>query len=758
MDEMLMSRAVVAAPPLAAPLEGEGLFAFLRRTTGAVRREDFARVLGYANEYKEGDAAIGVAAPDAVSRERARALIRATRVAEFDSHVVFTTPLFDDALAKLLYASLDSPWMTADSPWTFGDFAQRLGEDDAWSIGHLVKDLTTEAIATVVKLLSNEELADLSAEMSRSLPGSDIGSATCLGARLQPNSPTDHPDDIRWQVFCGWSYGVGDVLLGTNPVSSDPESVLRVELALKDIIDTFGLADVLPHCVLSHIDVQAEVERMAPESTALWFQSIAGSDAANQTFGISVDSMMRHAASRTGRFGLYFETGQGADFTNGHGHGVDMVVHEARKYGFARGLRHGVDEARLRVPGAKPWEVTPPWVIVNDVAGFIGPEVFRTKEQLVRCCLEDLVMGKLHGLTIGLDVCATLHMDITLDDLDWCLEQVMPACPAYLMALPTKVDPMLGYLTTGFQDHVRLRAKFGKSVNAPMLAFFQSIGALDADGNPGPHFGDPLHVYMAYQRRRGDVRDDSEIRAEGARQVAEVRARGVFIAEGQGARAEDLAPSLDRQIRGICDDARLALWARVSPEFVATVPGAVPLVTRSRTREEYILHPVSGESFSEASLAGVQSLRDELADVEVQLVVSDGLNPLAITEPGQLLPFLAALREQLDADGWRVSPRTLVVEGGRVRAGYGIGEALFGGMSGRRVLVHVIGERPGTGHHTFSAYVTAADGAVWAVPGAVDHDITRVISGVALTALRPEEGAGQVAAVLRAMLGAVHAG
>jgi ethanolamine ammonia-lyase large subunit len=88
---------------------------------------------------------------------------------------------------------------------------------------------------------------------------------------------------------------------------------------------------------------------------------------------------------------------------------------------------------------------------VNDVAGFIGPEVFKSKEQLVRCCLEDTVMGKLHGLTIGLDICSTLHMDVTLDDLDWCIEQIMPANPAYLMALPTKNDPMLSYLTTAFQ-------------------------------------------------------------------------------------------------------------------------------------------------------------------------------------------------------------------------------------------------------------------------------------------------------------------
>jgi ethanolamine ammonia-lyase large subunit len=122
--------------------------------------------------------------------------------------------------------------------------------------------------------------------------------------------------------------------------------------------------------------------------------------------------------------------------------------------------------------------------------------VFRTREQLVRCCLEDIVMGKLHGLMIGLDVCSTLHMDVSLDDLEWCLDQVVPAGPGYLMALPTRNDPMLSYLTTAFQDHVRLREKFGLKVNDRMWAFFQELGVIDAQGRPTARFGDPAWVYL----------------------------------------------------------------------------------------------------------------------------------------------------------------------------------------------------------------------------------------------------------------------
>ncbi|MBC7843677.1 MAG: ethanolamine ammonia-lyase subunit EutB [Gemmatimonadaceae bacterium] len=727
----------------------EDVFSYLQRT-GGLTRVRLAQLLGAANEFKEGDAAIGVAAPDDATRTMARALFRATRVGDFHAAVLLETPLFDDDLGRLLLGSLDTVGMELIAADTFGDWVTLLLHGDPHTNRALTKHLSSEAIACLVKLMSNDELTRVSARISNALPGSSIGAPGFLGARLQPNSPTDHPDDIRWQVFSGWSYGVGDVLLGTNPVSSDPASVALVEHTLQDVIRTFELESVLPHCVLAHIDVQAEVERTSPGSTALWFQSIAGSDAANRTFDISVDSMVAHAATRTGPFAFYFETGQGADFTNGHGHRVDMVVHEARKYGFARALTASVDAARRAANPDRPWEVTQPWVIVNDVAGFIGPEVFRTREQLVRCCLEDLVMGKLHGLTIGLDVCATLHMDISLDDLDWCLDQLQPAQPAYLMALPTKVDPMLGYLTTGFQDHVRLRARSGGSVNPPMQRFFESLGAMDCDGSPGPHFGDPLHVFVLYQQRCGDTRAEHIIRADGARQMAEVRERGVFLAEGHGTNAWDLAPDLERQIRSITDDARLALWATLSTEFVRTIPDAILLETQSQSREDYILHPTTGEALSARTHDVVASLREKRGTgLNLQIVVSDGLNALAVSAAGHLLPLIDMLRAELSGTAWKAADDVLVVRSGRVRAGYRIGEVLFAGREEIGAIVHILGERPGTGHDTMSVYVTVAAGSRWSTTGAVDHDITRVVSGIAETATPPQDAARQVVRLLR---------
>jgi ethanolamine ammonia-lyase large subunit len=458
--------------------------------------------------------------------------------------------------------------------------------------------------------------------------------------------------------------------------------------------------------------------------------------------------MKRYADTRSGRYGLYFETGQGADFTNGHSHGFDMLMHESRKYGLARALTERVARAQ-RAAG----NTAAPWVHLNDVAGFIGPEVFRTREQLVRCCLEDIAMGKLHGLCIGLDVCSTLHMDISLDDLDWCLDQIMPANPAYLMALPTKIDPMLGYLTTGYQDHVRLREAFGYRVNEAMWQFFQRLGVIDPNGRPTEHFGDPLWVFLQYRRRKGDARRDPEILDEGRQQLADVRARGLFVAEGHGKKPWDLQPPLKNDIQRVYGDAKLSIWAELQPEFIDAIPGHLRLSTQSADRTDYILHPATGERLDEPSTASLHRLRRRQAGrVDVQIVISDGLNALAIMQDGHLSPFLKRLRSGLDDRGLSVSPDPLVMTSGRVRAGYRVGEILFAGLDGPRAVLHVIGERPGTGHRTFSTYITAPTGDVWGKDGSVDHNITKVVSGIATTALIPATAAEEVVRLLGTML------
>jgi ethanolamine ammonia-lyase large subunit len=184
---------------------------------------------------------------------------------------------------------------------------------------------------------------------------------------------------------------------------------------------------------------------------------------------------------------------------------------------------------------------------------------------------------------------------------------------------------------------------------------------------------------------------------------------------------------------------------------VAAIPDAVCLRTRSADRRDYIWHPPSGERLDEASERMVRELRAKHAGQwEVQFLVSDGLDARSLMDEGHLKPFLTALRGELEALGWRVAPEHLVLRYGRVRAGYQVGELLFGnpGLEAPRVLVHVIGERPGSGHHAYSAYFTAPTARGWAEPGHVDHDLTRVIAGISDTSVRPESAAKEAVRII----------
>ncbi|MRR14953.1 MAG: ethanolamine ammonia-lyase subunit EutB [Deltaproteobacteria bacterium] len=719
----------------------EDLFAFMDRTIGKFDRTTYQQLIGAANAFKEGDQILGVAAADETVRKKARHLLSNTRIGDILKH-----PLFEDKLYSCLAENLSPDLVKKTGSLTIGELKNFLLTENASDIQPLLDGLSSDAIGCVVKIMSNEELTAVGSKIFNPLAGTLIGAKGYLGARIQPNSPTDHPDDVIWQIFSGWSYATGDVVLGVNPVSSDPQSVAALERALSDVRRTFQVEDIIPHSVLAHIDIQAAVERQQPGTTGVWFQSLAGSDKANATFDLTLEKMLAYAAQRTGPYGFYFETGQGADFTNGSGQGTDMVIHESRKYGFARLLKMKIAEDQQRASRSPA-----PWVHLNDVAGFIGPEVFRTREQLVRCCLEDIVMGKLHGLTIGLDICSTLHMDVSLDDLDWCQDQIMPANPAYLMALPTKNDPMLGYLTTAYQDHVRLREKFGFKVNDPMWKFFKRLGVINTKGEATSHFGDPLWVWYKYRRAKGDARSKTKILREGRQKMKEVRDRGVYLAEGFDRKPWKMAPALDHEIRTLYADAKKSIWVELTPSFITQIPNAVRLKTRSQDRTDYILHPQTGEELDDASLKLLKGIRAKRSPSgRVQIVVSEGLNAYAIMDKGHLAPYLSALTKNLHRKNLTVMPEILVIQGGRVRAGYRIGEILFGDAPDspqHKAIIHIIGERPGTMHHTFSAYITAPSAGIWTRAG-IDHNITRVVSGIADTALPPPLAAQETVRII----------
>ncbi|PDT54680.1 MULTISPECIES: ethanolamine ammonia-lyase subunit EutB [Sinorhizobium] len=722
--------------------QGEDVFGYIGRIKGGFDQTAYQQVIGAANAFKEGDEAIEVGAEDETTRRNARALLANTKINDLHQR-----PLFEDDLHKLIWQTTDRAQYEKVKDWTMGQLKEFLLAEPEENIKGIMNGLTSDTIGFVPKLMSNEELVSLSQKIFNVMPGTRMGAKGYMGARIQPNSPTDHPDDIVWQVFDAFSYATGDIVIGTNPVDSTVASVVAVQRALKDIVDTFGLGEVIPWCVLAHIDVQAEVSDSFPGTVSTMFQSLAGTDDCNKIFDITNEKILKYARAKEGeRYGLYFETGQGSEFTNGAANGVDMMVLESRKYGFSRAV--GLELAKVQPSGA--------WLHVNDVAGFIGPEVFKSREQLVRCCLEDMVMGKLHGLTIGLDICTTLHMTVSLEDLDWCQDQIMPANPAYLIALPTKNDPMLSYLTTSFQDHVRIRERFGFKVNDAMWDFYKRIGIVGEDNSYTANYGDPLWVYYQYRLAKGDGRSKDAIYVEGGRKMREVEARGVDLATGHGEKIWDLNPTLAAKVKALYDDAKQSLWAELTPEFIAAVPDVVPVRTLSKDRNDYIAHPNTGETLGPEAVAEIERIRDAWGDgmPKGQIVISDGLNAKAIMDEGHLAPYLEEMRRLLAEAGVTMGDKNIMVTSGRVRAGYRIGEVLFENADPNsfRGILHIIGERPGTMHHAYSVYITVAKGKQWSEKK-IDHDMTKLVSNVADTALAPKEAARETLTIIREIVG-----
>ena len=739
---------------VASPLGEEDLFQYINRLKGGFDLTLYRQLLGAANEFKEGDEIAEIAAASEEDRLNARMLLAETTLKDIRAHSVFTDEQ-SEYIERTTRSFQETESGKAIGKLRMKEFRELLLLSTEKEINSLLPYLTSDIIACVVKLMSNKDLIEISSKLFHPLAGSQMGSKGYMSARVQPNSPTDNIEDIVWQVFDAWSYSVGDLVLGNNPVSSNPESVAKIELALYDILTTFKLENTLSHSVLAHIDIQAEVEKTYSGQTGMWFQSIAGTVKANQTFDVTLEKLQNYAKLRTGKFGLYAETGQGADETNGHGEGFDMLIHESRKYGLWRGLKQQLNTVAFEKPSEGSF--SEPWVHLNDVAGFIGPEVFRTKEQLVRCCLEDLVMGKLHGLMIGLDICTTLHMDVSLDDLDWCIDQIMPANPGYLMALPTKNDPMLSYLTTSFSDHLRIREKFGYKINDAMWAFFKQMEIIGEDNKPSKHFGDPVWMYYQYRKLKGDSRTIEEIYAEGQGCIARVRERGVPIADGYGANHWDMNPDLEQEIRLLYADAKKCLWEETPSKFGKFLPHGIAITTLSKDRKDYIYHPQSGEQLSRDSIYALEILRSKWKKniPDIQVIVSDGLNVSSITDDGHLLPYVQELNSLLKSNyslsnDYSVSKDPLFIQHGRVRAGYRCGELLFGDPASKqkKCILHIIGERPGTMHHNYSVYISVASAADWNVEGKIDHDITRVISGISDTALHPKDAAKETLRIL----------
>ena len=626
------------------------------------------RTLTLASTFKEGDAAVG-GTPDDRIRADARAALLATTVAE-----IHDTVFVDDGVSAALQRSRDRSADGDLRPLTIARLRTALLAPGAaaW-VRTYGRALSSETIAAVVKVMTSDELSVAARALFHPLGADDIaiGSARHFGSRIQPNSPGDDEREILFSIFEGLSHGCGDVILGLNPAADELDTIVRLEQLLEQVVRRLDLPTRF--CVLSDIVKQQAAQRHTRIDVG--FQSLAGtSRALAGMVGLDVEALVDLARAFGG---LYFETGQGSEVTNGAAEGVDMGTLEARTYGVARCIRQSV----------------PAWTIVNDVAGFIGPEVFRTADQLERVCLEDAVMAKLHGLTMGLDVCATFHMGIAPAALRELTARVaVRAAPAYLMAVAGNADPMLGYLTTSFREHASLRRQTGRAMTPVMSRRLAALGALDGRGDPRPGPDTVARLSALYARAGGDRRTMTSLEDEGRRHIHELRERGNDLGITDEAHAA-------ARVDAIYAHARRALYAALD-ESVLRDAAARPVHVRTAavSRDGYLASPSTGERLGDADARLIATLYPTRPP-QVQLVISDGLNAAAVNE--QLRALLPALRHSLVRDGHHVGAIDIVVTNGRVRAGYEIG-----GATRADVIVHVIGERPGPGLNALSMYLT----------------------------------------------------
>ena len=681
----------------------------------AFNRQELLRTFALANEFKEGDQGVGGTRDDAV-RASARAALGAFEIGKLTA-----SAFVEDGVSEALDTAQDRRLAAGISSLTVGGLkAVLLGRGGAEWVRRYREGLSSEAIAAVVKLMTNDELSTVARGLFNPLPGEgvSVGSPGHFGSRLQPNSPGDEEEEILFSVLEGLTYGCGDVVLGLNPAGDDVETIVRLEELLRSVVERLRLPT--RYCVLSDIVKQSSArERVRVD---VGFQSLAGtSKALGGMVGLDVEGVLDLAR---GFPGLYFETGQGSEVTNGAAEGVDMLTLEARSYGVARhiGKRTGA------------------WMIVNDVAGFIGPEVFRTGAQLLRACLEDTLMAKLHGLTMGLDVCSTFHMGIEPAELKRLTAEVVGrAAPAYLMAVAGNADPMLGYLTTSFREHPQLRRRYGRQVSTSMQGRLTELGVMDGRGLPRADAASAAGLYAAYMKAGGDTRTDEALRAEASKKTAALAARGYDLGLGHAAEF-NAPPAVEARLEKIYGHARRALYSTLDEGVLREVSqNPLRVRTLARDREHYLSEPAAGELLRPEdadALASVYGARRP----RVQLVLSDGLNADALNE--NLRAVVPRLRRELKGAGLHVGERDVVVAQGRVRAGYHAG-----GLLGVDAVVHLIGERPGTGLNTLSAYVTYGRdeaGVLRWSPG-LDHACTTAVCGINERGKRPAAAVEEIA-------------
>lgn len=426
---------------------------------------DLRDVMAKATPRRSGDELAGVAAGNDAERVAARYVLADLPLSHFlDNQIV---PYETDEVTRLIVDTHDDTAFAPVSGLTVGQCREWLLDYDTTDddLKALAPGLTPEMVAAVSKICRNQDLI-LIASKARVVTAfrNTIGLPGRLSVRLQPNHPTDDPAAIAASILDGLLYGCGDACIGINPATDSVEATKTLVRLMNDLIERYQIPT--QSCVLCH--VTTSLRAMADGCPIdLVFQSVAGTEAANKSFGIDLKLLAEAQAAAlsldrgtVGRNVMYFETGQGSCLSSGTHHGVDQQTLECRAYAVARRFDP---------------------LLVNTVVGFIGPEYLFDGKQIARAGLEDHFCGKLLGLPMGCDVCYTNHAEADSDDTDSLLVQLGTAGVNYVMGVPGADDVMLNYQSTSFHDAQFLRQLLNLRPAPEFEAWLETMRLTDAN-------------------------------------------------------------------------------------------------------------------------------------------------------------------------------------------------------------------------------------------------------------------------------------
>ena len=425
---------------------------------------DLRELFAKANEEKSGDQLAGLAARSESERVKAKRCLADLPLAQ-----ILQQPLIDpdeDEVSRLITELFDERAFLPIKSMTVGEFREFILNDSTSEsdLKALKWAITPEMAAAAAKIMSNKDLVVAAAKIRNvTRCRNTMGEPGVLGIRVQPNHPADDVVGILLSAFEGLLYGCGDAVIGVNPASDSVPVVAAILRAINRLIESHGIPT--QSCCLAHITTQlAALGKGAPVD--LLFQSIAGTEAANRSFGVTLavlregrERVLEHHRSRAadwqGADVMYFETGQGSALSAEAHHGVDQLTLEARAYGVARAF--------------DPF-------LVNSVVGFIGPEYLYDERQIIRAGLEDHFMGKLLGLPMGCDVCYTNHAAADQNSADNLLVLLTAAGCNYFMGVPCSDDVMLNYQSTSYHDALAMRRLFKLRPAPEFLSWLQAAG------------------------------------------------------------------------------------------------------------------------------------------------------------------------------------------------------------------------------------------------------------------------------------------